>query len=94
MWRGARRFGHEPGTGSTESCGRSHSLGSDFSELVRDRLGAARAMSMAAEPDPEQLLAWARGGSALALGQVLEVYRDFLTPAGPAANQPAAAEQG
>ncbi len=34
---------------------------------------------MAADPDPEQLLALARGGSVPALGQVLELYRDYLT---------------
>ena len=35
-------------------------------------------MSKAAEPDPEQLLALARSGSTAALGQVLELYRDYL----------------
>jgi RNA polymerase sigma-70 factor (ECF subfamily) len=36
-------------------------------------------MAIAAEPDPEQLLEQARGGSAPALGQLLELYRDYLT---------------
>jgi len=36
-------------------------------------------MTVAGEPDPEQLVALARGGSAPALGQVLELYRDYLT---------------
>jgi RNA polymerase sigma-70 factor (ECF subfamily) len=36
-------------------------------------------MNMAGEPDPEQLVALAQGGSAPALGQVLELYRDYLT---------------
>jgi RNA polymerase sigma-70 factor (ECF subfamily) len=35
-------------------------------------------MIRAADPDPEQLLALARGGSAPALGQLLELYRDYL----------------
>jgi RNA polymerase sigma-70 factor (ECF subfamily) len=36
-------------------------------------------MSRAGEQDPEQLLAVARAGNASALGQVLELYRDYLT---------------
>jgi RNA polymerase sigma-70 factor (ECF subfamily) len=36
-------------------------------------------MAVAADTDPEQLLALARGGSAHALGQLLELYRDYLT---------------
>lgn len=36
-------------------------------------------MSIAADPDPEQLLGLARGGSAPALGQLLELYRHYLT---------------
>jgi hypothetical protein len=35
-------------------------------------------MSIAADLDPEQLLALAREGSASALGQLLELYRDYL----------------
>ena len=35
-------------------------------------------MSTTADPDPEQVLALARGGSAPALGQLLELYRDYL----------------
>ena len=35
-------------------------------------------MSSAADPDPERLLLLARGGSAPALGQLLELYRDYL----------------
>ena len=34
---------------------------------------------MAADPDPDQLLALARAGNTGALGQVLELYRDYLT---------------
>jgi RNA polymerase sigma-70 factor (ECF subfamily) len=34
---------------------------------------------MAADPEPEPLLALAHGGSAAALGQLLELYRDYLT---------------
>jgi RNA polymerase sigma-70 factor (ECF subfamily) len=36
-------------------------------------------MSMTADPDPERLLTLARGGSAAALGQLLEGYREYLT---------------
>jgi RNA polymerase sigma-70 factor (ECF subfamily) len=36
-------------------------------------------MSSAADPDPEHLLGLARGGSASALGQLLELYRAYLT---------------
>jgi RNA polymerase sigma-70 factor (ECF subfamily) len=35
-------------------------------------------MSSKAGPDPEQLLAQARGGSGFALGQLLELYRSYL----------------
>jgi RNA polymerase sigma-70 factor (ECF subfamily) len=35
-------------------------------------------MSKAAHPDPEQLLTLARSGNTAALGQVLELYRDYL----------------
>jgi len=36
-------------------------------------------MTAVADPDPEQLLALAHAGSAPALGQLLELYRDYLT---------------
>ena len=36
-------------------------------------------MSRAAGPDPEQLLVLARAGSGHALGQLLELYRSYLT---------------
>jgi RNA polymerase sigma-70 factor (ECF subfamily) len=35
-------------------------------------------MALATDANPEQLLALARGGSAPALGQLLELYRDYL----------------
>jgi RNA polymerase sigma-70 factor (ECF subfamily) len=36
-------------------------------------------MSMIADADPERLLSLARGGSAVALGQLLDGYREYLT---------------
>lgn len=36
-------------------------------------------MSPAAGPDPEQLLVLARAGRGDALGQLLELYRSYLT---------------
>jgi RNA polymerase sigma-70 factor (ECF subfamily) len=36
-------------------------------------------MSSDADPDPDRLLALARGGSAAALGQLLEGYREYLS---------------
>src|SRR5262249_17422860 len=40
--------------------------------------GRVRSMTGAGDPDPERLLERARGGSAPALGQLLELYRHYL----------------
>jgi len=52
-----------------------------LSNIFPHKLNAIRdwVMSMAADPDPDQLLVLARAGSTAALGQVLELYRDYLT---------------
>jgi hypothetical protein len=50
-----------------------------FALLSRLGYRVAKQMTTNSHPDPGQLLTLARGGSASALGQLLESYRSYLT---------------